>query len=188
MSPHQIRQFYRRNLPHYHISGAEYFITTRLSGTLPIKDQPFSFAEMEAHLHQTIEGLTWLANPKVAQIVWDALMYRDGKVYDLHAACIMSNHLHLVFRHLVDSSERGPLRNNSLPGILHSFKRKTAVDANKVLKRKGVFWQDESFDRVIRSQTEWEKIIYYTLNNPVKTSLVKNWQDWPWTYCKWSRT
>ena len=166
------RDFYRRNLPHYLLSGADYFITCRLAGTLPQPKMRRSFSEWEKQLHHSGLGPKWLANPHVAQLVWDALHYRNGKVFDLHAFCIMPNHLHLVFRHLVGDFPKGPLQNDSLTGIMHSLKRKTALDANKVLQRQGPFWQDESFDRMIRTTSEWQKTIYYTIQNPLKAGLV----------------
>jgi hypothetical protein len=46
----------------------------------------------------------------------------------------------------------------------------------------GACWQHESYDHLIRSAAELERIIAYTLNNPVKAKLVKDWQDWLWNY------
>ena len=64
--------------------------------------------------------------------------------------------------------------------IMHSLKRYTAAKANKILGRKGAFWQHESYDHVIRSQEEFDKIINYIQQNPVKAGLVKNWREWKW--------
>jgi putative transposase len=43
-----------------------------------------------------------------------------------------------------------------------------------VLKRAGVFWQDESFDHRVRSGRELESLIAYVEGNPTATGL-KNW-------------
>jgi REP element-mobilizing transposase RayT len=67
---------------------------------------------------------------------------------------------------------------------MQSLKRHTARQANIVLGRQGAFWQDESYDHVIRDNTEFLRISHYVLENPVKTGLVSNWDEWPWSYVK----
>lgn len=68
---------------------------------------------------------------------------------------------------------------------MESMKKFTARKCNSVLNRTGnSFWQAESYDHVIRDADELEKVIRYTLYNPVKAELVKDWRDWPHSYCK----
>lgn len=67
---------------------------------------------------------------------------------------------------------------------MQSFKRYTARQANLFLQREGPFWQAESYDHVVRHSAELERVIHYILNNPVKAGLVKQWQDWPWSWRK----
>jgi hypothetical protein len=59
-----------------------------------------------------------------------------------------------------------------------------AKKSNKVLNRKGKFWQPESYDRVIRDDRQLENKLRYTLYNPVKAGLISDWKQWPHTYCK----
>ena len=66
--------------------------------------------------------------------------------------------------------------------ILRLIKGATAREANKILNRRGAFWQHESYDRVVRDEKELNRIIWYTINNPVKAGLVKNAEDWKWSY------
>ena len=66
--------------------------------------------------------------------------------------------------------------------ILRLIKGSTAREANKILNRRGAFWQHESYDRVVRDEKELNRIIWYTINNPVKAGLVKNAEDWKWSY------
>jgi hypothetical protein len=40
------------------------------------------------------------------------------------------------------------------------------------LGRVGPFWQDESYDRVIRNNEEYIRTVNYVLENPVKAKLV----------------
>jgi REP element-mobilizing transposase RayT len=67
---------------------------------------------------------------------------------------------------------------------MQSLKRHTARQANMILGRKGAFWQDESYDRVIRDHEEYIRTANYVLENPVKADLVAQRDEWPWTYCK----
>ncbi len=207
-------EYYKRKLPHWQIPGAEYFITFRLAGSLPIhvvkslqllrrehqklindksennldlekKIESKFFKKYEKLLDNCSSGPKWLEKPIVAEIIKESIHYRDGQKYDLYAYCIMSNHVHMVFQH----SENEPIEKHkqSLPPItkiLQNLKSYTGLQANRVLDREGAFWHEESYDHLIRNNSELENIIRYTINNPVKAKLIENWQDWQHTYCK----
>lgn len=90
----------------------------------------------------------------------------------------------MVFKHL---SETVHQKENEYPitEILGSLKKYTARLCNQNLNQSGnSFWHPESYDHVIRNSDELNRIIYYTLQNPVKAGLIENWQDWPHSYCK----
>lgn len=89
----------------------------------------------------------------------------------------MLNHIHLVCPPL----EKLTGTYFSLTEILHSLKRHTASEANKILQRNGTFWQDESYDHFIRDDAELDRVVKYVLYNPVKASLVKEQTNWKWT-------
>jgi putative transposase len=74
------------------------------------------------------------------------------------------------------------LSNKSLSKIMQSLKGFTASKANDILQRSGPFWQDESYDHIIRSEGELERVVKYVVYNPVKAGLVKEWREWMWTY------
>jgi len=162
------------------------------------------FGRWDRALDSATQGPRWLAQSEIAQIVAEALRYRDGKVYGLLAYCIMPNHVHLVCRigsagdgigriaspgcgetqaanPSYDSDGEQPV---ALHKILQSLKRHTARQANLKLGRQGAFWQEESYDRVVRDAEELERVLSYVLNNPVKAGLVEDWQEWPWTCCR----
>ena len=203
------RPFYSRHLPHYQPSGATLFLTTRLAGSLPREailrlldeaeqsdllltritdsreraeraylEQRRLFGEWDAELHGTKHGPFWLRDARIAELVAESLRYRDGQVYRLVAFCIMPNHLHLVIAPLPKAD--GVF--HSLSAIMHSLKRYTARQANLLLGREGAFWQQESYDHVVRDESEARRIIEYVLNNPVKAGLAQSWEDWPWNY------
>ena len=68
--------------------------------------------------------------------------------------------------------------------IIGGLKKFTARESNQVLKRKGAFWQAESYDRFVRNNKELERVIAYTIHNPVKAGLAEKWEEWPNTYIK----
>ena len=73
----------------------------------------------------------------------DSLFFNDNKHYCLLAACIMSNHVHILIRTLPNAP--------TLNVILQNHKKFTAVHSNKILHRSGAFWAEESFDTLIRN-------------------------------------
>ena len=170
------------------------------------------FKKYDSLLDKISTGPRWLRKPEIANIVSQAMHYRDGKVYNLVTFCIMPNHVHMVFdvkgfteSSLVESVTRPLLRSPGskeefeemskkrvsdspyiVTNILHSLKIFTARKANRLLNRTGIFWQHESFDHVVRKGKELERIIWYVLNNPVIGGLVGSWQDWPYSYSKFN--
>jgi REP element-mobilizing transposase RayT len=139
------------------------------------------FGRWDDVLDAAREGPHWLGEPRIATIVYEALRYRDGRVYDLDVFCIMPTHVHAIFAPL--PREDGTY--HPLQTILHSLKRHTARHANDALGRNGAFWQHESYDHVVRNPDEWGRIVNYVLHNPVKAGLAETWEAWPWTYARW---
>jgi REP element-mobilizing transposase RayT len=139
------------------------------------------FGKWDKALDVSTTGIKYLENPKVAELIVESLRFRDGKVYELTAYCIMPNHIHVVFVPLAESKDKY----YSLSKIMHSLKRHTAHEANLILARAGSFWQHENYDHFVRDDAELERIIKYILYNPVKANLVKEQSDWKWSYCKY---
>ncbi len=212
--------YYKRNLPHIQFKGGEYFVTFRLFGSLPVhivqelksyrkqfekdlrkdaddklrsKIERQIFAKYESHLDQNLSGPHWLKLPDIARVVENSIHFRNYKIYDLYAYCVMSNHVHIVFRHIDDEkidcvgkSIKENMKSEKFPvtHILGNLKKFTARKCNQILNRKGSFWQAENFDRLIRDVSELENSILYTLNNPVNAKLISDWRQWSYTYCK----
>lgn len=115
-------------------------------------------------------GSCWLARDEIAALVADALRHFDGVRYRLHAWCIMPNHTHVIVQ---------PDSGHALPAILKSWKGYSAREANRILSRKGEFWQPEYYDHLIRDEGEMAATVRYIQENPVKASLI-NWR-WVWS-------
>lgn len=123
-------------------------------------------------------GSAFLNNPAVASLVQASLLFGHTTRYTLHAWCIMPNNVHVLFRVHADASrkEKIPL----LASIVHGWKSYTAVQANRILGRKGKFWMREYYDRFIRDERHYRACVDYIHENPVKAGLVNAPEEWPW--------
>ena len=114
-------------------------------------------------------GRCYLQNRSVAEMVQNSLLHFDRNRYKLISWVIMPNHIHLLLK---------PKKNHALSDIVHSIKSFTAQKANKILNRKGKFWQEDYFDRYIRDYDHYMSAIKYIEQNPVKAGLCKSKSDW----------
>lgn len=55
------------------------------------------FGKWDAVLDTARSGPFWLRESKIANLIMEGLHYRDDRVYDLDAFCIMPNHVHVVY-------------------------------------------------------------------------------------------
>lgn len=150
------------------------------------EEQERYFSRLDALLDRALYGPRWLAQPECARIVVDCIHELDPAHYRLHAFCLMSNHVHL----LIDQQEipAPPARRDgkhytALSRALRLLKGKSAALCNRHLgRRTEAFWQHESYDHIVRNESEYERILAYIVNNPVKAGLVSDWRDWPYTF------
>ena len=169
----------RRRLPHIYPEGKWLFVTWRLQGSLPHDRYPppglragEAFVWMDRYLDTTRIGPMYLRREDIAQIVVNSL--RRGVElahYDLRAWVIMANHVHALLLPKVS-----PAR------LLGALKGTTAREANLVLGRTGqTFWQAESYGHWVRDACEFDKIVAYIENNPVKAGFVARREDYLWS-------
>ncbi len=141
------------------------------------------FGKFDKLIDGSSSGSYWLKDNRVAKIVVSSIYFYNNNKYILYCFCIMPNHVHLLFKPLQTVyKKQNSIFKYSVTKILQDLKKFTAKEANKILKRKGAFWHNESYDHVVRDKTEFKKIFNYILQNPVKAGLVKNWKEWRWTY------
>lgn len=153
-----------------------------------------AFIKYERILDSCKYGYKWLKEEQVANVVKNALHFRDNKQYNLIAYTIMSNHIHIVFRPIIENTisfvQSKNIKERSDSGeslyivtkIMQDLKKFTAKESNKILNRSGKFWQHESYDHVVRDEKELYRVVKYVLNNPVKANLCKTTEDWKWNY------
>ena len=100
---------------------------------------------------------------------------------DINHWCIMPNHMHMIVE-IHEASGRGevtsPLHSDSkvtqptLGQIIASYKYHSTKAINQMLGTPGVrFWQRNYYERVIRTQSEFEAIYDYIQGNPL------NWEQ-----------
>lgn len=67
---------------------------------------------------------------------------------------------------------------------MQDLKKFTGLHCNRYLGREGSFWEEESYEHIVRSELEFYRILNYILRNPIKAKFVKEWQRWPFTFAK----
>jgi len=171
------------NLPHWRQEGVGYFVTFRLADSIP-QDKLRQWQEEKAlwlkrnpaphtpeqvrefwHLfpeqfHRWLDagyGACVLGKRPVAEFLHGVLRHFDGQRYDLGAHVVMPNHVHAVVT---------PQPGFDLSGILHTWKSYSANRINAIVGRGGALWQKESFDHIVRSPEQLERINAYIRDNP----------------------
>ena len=178
--------FYRRHLPHLFNADHTVFLTWRLHDSLP-PERSFpqatlssgkAFVAFDRLLEEARTGPMYLSQPPIADMVTEAIHYNATELrhYELHSFVVMPNHVHL----LISPRIAVPKSTRSLKGI-------TAKRANQMLGLTGKpFWQEESFDRLVRDETEFEKIRAYIEDNPVRAGLAREGTEFRWSGAGWA--
>ena len=178
----------KNSLPHWQQGEVWVFVTWRLGDSLPkeklnqwkeeraiwLSHHPEPWDEKaEAEYHDRFSrqidewldqgsGSCVLKDPANARIVGDALLHFDGERYEVASFVVMPNHVHVLFR---------PLGGYAIAEILKSWKGFTAREINKRIGKSGALWQDEYWDRLIRNERHFFKVVEYIRENPVKAKL-----------------
>ncbi len=179
--------FYRRRLPHLYEMDQPVFLTWRLYGTLPrtrvfpksVADSGKAFAALDRLLDAIGTGPVYLGHPGIAQMIIEVMYHSENVLgqHTVHAFAVMPNHVHLL------TSPHIPL-----PRLTKTLKGYTAKRANAILARTGnPFWQEESYDHLVRGAAEGERIQSYIEGNPVRAGLVREASDYPWSSAGWGR-
>jgi putative transposase len=131
------------------------------------------FAALDRLLHEARDGCFYLRRPDIARMVIEAFYYNAVTLghYDLHAYAVMANHVHLLLTPQI-----------ALPKLTKSLKGITAKRANALLGLTGSpFWKEESYDRLVRNEHEFERIRNYIEQNPVRAGIVRNASEYEWS-------
>ncbi len=183
------------NLPHWFQPQATYFITYRTADSLPghivkqwhsdrsawlaqhgistsMPNWKNKLAELPETLrtrfHETFtrqylenldkcHGACVLMQPRLSKIVADSLLHFDGDRYHMGDFVVMPNHVHLLV---------GLIGDTEILKQCRSWKKFAVGKINEVLGKTGRFWQEESFDHLVRSPEQFSAIQQYIRKNP----------------------
>lgn len=199
--PHADYRVTAHNLPHWYQPGVTYFVTFRTSDSLPMsliglwhrkrsdwlqrhgidpaksdwrtqfellptrtrRDFHEQFSAEFLGLLDRGHGACLLRDPQLSAVVGRSLLHFDGERYSLGDFVVMPNHVHLLV---------GLHGETDIEEICASWKRFTAREINRLCGRTGRFWQEESFDHLVRSQEQFVAIQRYIAENPRKAGLL----------------
>ncbi len=136
-------------LPHWEHGGSTYFLT---------------FCVRSGSLTEAERAIVLAAS-----MHWHQLRVR------VHLVVVMPDHVHLIVTPLRATDDEWV----SIPWLMQSVKGFTASKINALRNTSGPFWQDEYFDRIIRSADEYAEIVEYTGMNPIRAGLVDDWRKYP---------
>ncbi len=98
------------------------------------------------------------------RIVFDHVRSGDPGFYALSALVVMPDHVHLLAR---------PREGVDLSRMMKGIKGVAARLVNQHRGTRGVVWQDESYDRIMRDVEEAINKARYIYENPVRAGLVE---------------
>ena len=173
--------FHRRRPPHLQVEGTPQFVTFcladawegRWNSQLQHLPEELRLVAANRLLDERPYGECLLGRAEIAVVVAEALAWRAGQQYALHAYTIMPNHVHLLIT---------PNSGFRLGRILQQLKSYTALEIHRALGRQGSLWQADYWDRYIRDGEHFERAMNYIQMNPVKGGLAEGPECWPWTW------
>ncbi len=157
-------KYSRRNLPHFERPWAKYMVT---------------FSTVLADSEHRIR----LSHPERDLVLKSVLYTHESRQYQLYAACVMPDHVHLLFEPQIkeqDSAGRPVFW--SLSEILQGIKSASAHAINKSAGSKGHLWEKESFDRLIRGDSDLQEKFNYICGNPWDAGIAKPTENYPWVW------
>jgi alanyl-tRNA synthetase/REP element-mobilizing transposase RayT len=151
--------YYKRRLPHFERPWAKYMVT---------------FTTRE---HRKL-------SPAERDIILETILHDAGRKYELYAACVMPDHVHLLLEPQIEKEDTGdkPLF-YALSDILQTLKSVSSHRINKAAGVKGQHvWENESFDRLIRSEHDLEEKFHYICRNPWDAAVAALDEDYQWLW------
>jgi REP element-mobilizing transposase RayT len=115
-------------------------------------------------------------------VLRSAVHGHEKRQYELYVACVMPDHVHLLLKPQIKGDENGKSAFWSLAEILHGIKSSTAHRINKARGKSGSVWEKESFDRLIRSETDLQEKFAYISRNPWDSNVAGHNKDYPWRW------
>jgi len=115
-------------------------------------------------------GASYFKHLRLRSILHDAILFWHKKRVDVAAFVVMPNHAHIMVR---------PFEGVALEKWLHSVKRFTALEVNRMRGQSGSIWFQESHDRIVRDLPHLNRCLRYIGRNPVHAG-IQNASDTRW--------
>lgn len=191
------KSYWRSRLPHWEIENGIYFVTLRVAGSMPqevqnrleeerktlesIEASSEAFAQYQRMVFRTCEkyldsgyGNCPFEDEAIAKCMeLEILGSCEKDKWHVDQFCIMPNHVHLLVSPIDDAGL-------SLKDFIKRLKGRSSFSINKLLSRKGRFWQVDWFDRWVRSEAELRRIRDYIRENPKKAGLPEKYSKQPY--------
>ena len=177
---------FRGPLPHWEQLGTLQYVTFRLKDSIPqclakelaemrrlwLAEHPKPWSEEEfTELTEIFDkkinlieskglGECVLGIPDCRDIFIEKLRRHDGDLYELFEFVVMPNHVHMII-----------MPGTDMYTILKTLKQYSARRINAILGRKGHLWQDDYFDRLLRSVKDYYKTANYIRQNPFPVNI-----------------
>ncbi len=172
----------RGYLPHRDEPGLTQFVTFHLADGFPeslraewahlakIDDDRERRKQLETYLDKG-RGECHLRRLEIARLVEDNFLLFSGDCggsqarasrYDLRAWVVLPNHVHVLFK-------AGSV---SMSETVGAWKKHTSRLANKLLGKRGAFWEDDYFDVYMRDAEHERTTVRYIENNPTRAKLA----------------
>ena len=151
--------YYKRRLPHFERPWAKYMVTFATLG------------------HRKL-------SPAERDVALETVLHDAGAKYELYAACVMPDHVHLLLEPQIEKDDAAakPVF-YALSQILQTLKSVSSHRINKLTDVKGQrVWENESFDRVIRSEHDLEEKFHYICRNPWDSKVAKPDEEYLWLW------
>ncbi len=87
---------------------------------------------------------------------------------------VMPDHVHFF------CAEQPAGAGHELSRFVGGWKEWTAKGARDILGQPGPLWQEEFFDRVLRTNESYGEKWAYVRENPVRAGLTASWAAWPY--------
>ena len=112
-------------------------------------------------------------SPQARDEAFASCIYDHGKRCWVTCAVVMPDHVHLILT---------PFEEESVTKIVGSIKGASGFRINHLLGRRGSFWQEESFDRIVRRGDNLFKKAEYIAANPVRAGLARSPEEYRWLW------
>ena len=157
----------KRNLPHVDLIGYYQFLTFRTHDSIDdfltrLSSENISTSLKQYRADEYLDNSSNGAylNGDVLSYLKEFLLKQDGILYELVSFSIMPNHLHILFKQKIEIAK-----------TVQKIKGASSLGINKILQRKGIFWEKGYFDKAIRNEKHFNIVYNYIENNAIKADL-----------------